>query len=121
MKCAIVFNNTIVNLIIVDEADVIANNIQQFAEVAGSGHTAEPLTAAQALTAWIGATRVADGWSEPVQPQYSAAELELRSSAFSAAPEGQSDLKSVIERQAKELEELRAQVAKIMAATSVPL
>ena len=53
MKCAIVANNQIVNLILVDGD---AQELQKFAEAAGPGHTAEPLTAAQALTAWIGAT-----------------------------------------------------------------
>lgn len=63
MRCAIVLNNTIVNLVLANEA-ASADELQRFAEAAGPGHTAEPLTAAQALTAWIGATRTADGWSE---------------------------------------------------------
>jgi len=117
MKCAIVLNNTIVNLIIVDEA--AAGNLQQFADAAGPGHTAEPLTAEQALTAWIGATRTSNGWSDPIPvvlPVPSTAELE----AQALEQKQGSDLKAVVAQQAKELDEIRMQIAKIIAGTSAP-
>jgi hypothetical protein len=118
MKCAIVANDQIVNLILVDgDAE-----LQKFAEAAGPGHTAEPLTAAQALTAWIGATRTADGWSElaPVVPtQEQAAELEAaRLAAAENSAAANSELAATVERQTKELNELRAQVARITAGVS---
>lgn len=118
MKCAIVANNQIVNLILVDGD---AQELQKFAEAAGPGHTAEPLTAAQALTAWIGATRTADGWSElaPVVPtQEQAAELEAARLAALSSAAANSELAATVERQTKELNELRAQVARITAGVS---
>jgi hypothetical protein len=116
MKCAIVFDNKIVNLILAEDA--AAGDLQRFADAAGPGHTAELLTTAQGRTAWIGAARTsqAGGWSEPEPASSEIAPFPALSEI--ARNEQFTGLADVVERQAKELDELRAQVARITAGVS---